>query len=93
MTNDEEAKLVKFNGRSNEDYAIWRMRAEVSLKGKGLWEKLDKEDCPNSTKEKATAIIVAALGDGPFRVCYNYVNDPKAMLVQLDKRYASNRAA
>lgn len=88
-----DAKLSKFNGKSNEDYSIWRIRAEIALKGKGYWKQLDKETCPENTKEKAAAIIVAALGDSAFRVCANYVDDPKQMLAQLDKRYASTRAA
>lgn len=77
MAGDDENKIQKFNGRSTEDYNLWRVRAEISLKGKGYWSKLSKDDCDTDTKEKAAALLTNALGDSAFRVCSSRVDDPQ----------------
>ena len=41
--------------------------------------------------EKASGIIISALGDAPLRVVLEADDDPKRMLKLLDARYASNR--
>ena len=41
--------------------------------------------------EKASGIIISALGDSPLRVVLEADDDPKRMLKLLDARYASNR--
>lgn len=92
MTKEKEERIQQFSGRSTADYNLWRLRGEIALKGKGFWGKLNKEDCPEDTKEKAIALISASLGDAPFRVCSANQNDPMAKRGLLDKRYASDRA-
>lgn len=42
-------------------------------------------------REKASGIIISALGDSPLRVVLEADDDPKRMLELLDGRYASNR--
>ena len=44
-----------------------------------------------SKREKASGIIISALGDSPLRVVLEADDDPKRMLKLLDARYASNR--
>lgn len=47
-----------------------------------------------STKlEKASAMIISALGDSPMRVIADVDDDPARMLELLDARYASSRTA
>ena len=42
-------------------------------------------------REKASGIIISALGDAPLRVVMDVDDDPSKMLNLLDARYASNR--
>ena len=42
-------------------------------------------------REKASGIIISALGDAPLRVVMDVDDDPSRMLKLLDSRYASNR--
>jgi len=42
-------------------------------------------------REKASGIIISALGDAPLRVVLDVDDDPARMLALLDARYASNR--
>ena len=55
----------------------------------------DQESPPSardiSKMEKASGIIISALGDSPLRVVLEADDDPKRMLKLLDARYASNR--
>lgn len=44
-----------------------------------------------SKLEKASGMIISALGDGPLRVVLDAGDDPVRMLQLLDARYASNR--
>lgn len=47
-----------------------------------------------STKlEKASSLIISALGDEPLRVIADIFDDPALMLDFLDARYASSRTA
>ena len=90
---EDEYKIQKFFGRANDDYNLWRIRAEMSLKGKDYWEELRKEDCSIKTKQKASAMLTTELGDSALRVCSTQITDPMKMLELLDKRYASTRTA
>ncbi len=85
------SKFKKFRGQSNEDYRLWRLRVETALRGKDYWENVSAKGCDKKILNRATAVIVAALGDSPFRVCASAVGDPMEMLNLLDKRYASKR--
>ena len=91
-SHDEENKIQKFNGRLNDDYNLWRIRAEAALKGKGYWKALHDEKCTVEVKQKSSAMIIHALGDAALRVCMSDVDEPLEMLASLDSRYASNRA-
>lgn len=93
MAGNDDHKIQRFHGKSTDDYNLWRIRAEVALKGKGYWSQVCKEDCPADVKEKAAAMLTQALGDVPFRVCSTNAGNPVLMLELLDKRYASTRAA
>lgn len=94
MSGYEEKKIQKFNGKYSDDYNLWRLRAEVALKGKGYWTKLeDMKTCDEETKSKASALIVSALGDTALRVCSSRIGDPLNMLKMLDNRCASSRTA
>jgi len=42
-------------------------------------------------REKASGMIISALGDSPLRVVLDVDDDPARMLKLLDDRYASNR--
>lgn len=85
MGDKEYSKIPKFSGRSQDDYNLWRLRAEIALKGKGYWKELLKNDCSDDFKKKASA--------SALRVWSSHVNDPMKMLKTLDARYASTRAA
>jgi len=86
-------KISKFGGRSTDDYNTWRMRAVIALKGKGWWSQINIEKCPDDIKEKATALLVNALGDTALRVCSSELDEPLKMLDLLDARYASDRTS
>eukprot|EP00171_Calliarthron_tuberculosum_P019463 IDg19463t1 len=93
MAGDDDNKIQRFHGKSTDDYNLWRIRAEVALKGKGYWTEVYKNDCSADVKQKAAAMLTQALGDVPFRVCSAKAGNPILMLELLDKRYASTRAA
>lgn len=61
---------------------------ELQLKSKGFYCDLD-EPRQDKVKEKASAIIVKALGDTPLRLCPQHVSNPLAMLGPLDMIYQS----
>ena len=92
MARDDEKKLSRFNGKSTDDYNLWRIRAEIALKGRKLWRKIQDKNCDQDTKDEASSIIVAALGDAALRVCSAKIDDPMEMLDALDERFASKRA-
>ena len=66
------------------------MRAEVALRGRRLWKKLNSDNCNEDVKEHAAALLVGGLGNVPLRVCHSSVSDPINMLKLLDQRYASS---
>lgn len=69
------------------------IRAETALRGQKLWSKLNAKGYSQETRDEASSIIFAALGDSAFCVCSSTVDDPLGMLSLLDRRYASNRAS
>lgn len=92
-TSDDTTKIQKFSGSRNDDYSLWRLRAEIALKGKGFWTELEKKDCSEDIKNKSSAMLVAALGDTALRVCSSKIGQPLQMLEMLDNRFASSRTA
>lgn len=93
MSTEETTRIQKFGGRQSDDYPLWRLRFEIALKRKGHWNQLQSKDCDQDVRDKASAIMVAALGDTAFRICSNKAGDPMAMLSLLEKLFASKRTA
>ena len=89
---DESMRLDKFKGMRNEDYATWRDKIEIVLKGKGLLKKVHDDNCLEEIRDKVTSIIALSLREAPFRVCRSAKGNPKEMLELLDARYASKRS-
>ena len=69
-------RLMRFIGKKYKDYNLWRMRAEVALKGKKLWKKLKAPDCTDEVKEQAAALLVGELGNILLCVCQATIDDP-----------------
>lgn len=82
-------RLMKFNGKKDEDYNLWRRRVEFAFKGKKYWKHMKSNTCSEEMQDDACALLVGALGNVPFRVC-QHVDNPMEMLKLLDQRYASN---
>ena len=83
-----------------------RLRAACRVKGVwGVVESTSNTDSQSTTatttttvstpsaskKERASGIIISALGDAPLRVVVEAEDDPAKMIKLLDARYASNR--
>jgi len=92
MTENENVKLDKFNGKLEDDSYHWRLRAEMVLRGKGYWDKLNEDNCPRAIKDKASSLLISGLGKSAFPVCSSAIYDPLKMLELLDARFASKRA-
>lgn len=98
-------KVPRFHGRRSDDYTLWRMRLRAACRVKGVWDAVENStDCSSDTssqtthgtqlklkQEKASGIIISALGDAPLRVIIDADDNPSQMLKLLDARYASNR--
>ena len=100
-------KIPRFHGRRGEDYGLWRLRLRAACRVKGVWNVVDFSALSTTTdsttdiavassrhqakREKASGIIISALGDAPLRVVLEADDDPERMLKLLDARYASNR--
>ena len=54
-------------------------------------ERVRIDSRTRAKREKASGIIISALGDAPLRVVMDVDDDPARMLQLLDGRYASNR--
>lgn len=91
MDRDDERKLSRFNGKSSDDYNLWRRRAVIALKDTKLWTKLQDEKRTQEVKDETFAILVPALGDASYRVCSSKDDEPMEILAALDSRYASSR--
>ncbi len=90
---DSSSKLKRFNGNHYENYNLWRIRAKATLKGKQYWSQLMTRTAEATVLEKATSLLVSALGDSPLRVWRAEIGNPIELLNKLDQRYTSNRAA
>ncbi len=96
LDNENTIKVQRFHGKASDGYNLWCCRINSALDGKVWLTKLANEENGKpdlEARRKSSAIIVAALGDSPLRVCISKRNDPMAMLELLDKRYASSRAS
>jgi hypothetical protein len=87
---DAKTTLVPFDGKPTSDFMIWELRIIAALKCKGPLHCVDKTYSvsgspptrpPNELEsEKASILIVEALGDRPLRIVSNLTEDPRAML-------------
>lgn len=93
MLTEETTKIGKIGGRQSDDYHLWRLCFEIALNEEEYWNQLQSKDCNQEVKDKATAIIFAAIGDAAFRVCSIKVGNPMATFRLLDKHFASKRTA
>lgn len=59
----------------------------------GLWSKLENVECDPGVKDKASPMLVSALGDTALQVWSSEIGEPIKMLEMLDNRFASNRTA
>lgn len=97
-------KIPRFHGRRGEDYSLWRMRLRAACRIKGVWDVVEcSTDSSSSTstttaptpssakREKASVIIINALGDAPLRAVLEADEDPARMMKLLDARYACSR--
>lgn len=80
MSTNENLKIHKFNIRHSDDYHLWPVRYEISLKGKGYWSNLEAQNCDQDIKDKSCAMIIAALGDYSVRVCSAQIGEPLKMV-------------
>lgn len=98
-------KIPRFYGNRGEDYGLWRLRLRAICRVKGVWKVFEDAEVTSSSTdlanvgqqsnsimiEKASGLIISALGDSPLRVVLDADDDPAKMLRLLDARYASNR--
>ena len=99
---DSKTTLTPFDGKPTSDFMIWELRIIAALKCKGLLHCVDKTYSvsgnpptrpPNELEsEKASILIIEALGDRPLRIVSNLTEDPRAMLNKLRERYAPTSA-
>ena len=101
------SKVPIFNGTRQDDYGLWRFRLRARATHEGRLEVCQPETPSSSTfsstsgttgladcvevLEKASAIIISSIGDGPLRVIEDVDDDPQKMLRMLDERYASKQ--
>ena len=90
-----------------DDYDLWVIRIKAVLLAQGLSDVVNPEEASESSadrehrdgdtvrkrQEKASAIIVTALGDKALRVVRNVTGEPMQMLRKLDERYNSKTIA
>lgn len=69
IQDDNSNKVQKFNDQSWDDYSLWGLRVEIALKAKGLWSRLNNDECDQDAKNKAFIMLLCALGDTALRVC------------------------
>lgn len=92
----DELKIPRFNGNQGENFSLWCGRVEMALRAKDLFEILKEsettsmEEQDSSKKDKAAALIVAALGDKPLQCVIADLHDPARMWRKLKTRYASS---
>jgi gag-polypeptide of LTR copia-type len=99
---DAKTTLTPFDGKPTSDFMIWYMRIIATLKCKGLLHCVEKTYSvsgspptrPSSEleSEKASILIIEALGDRPLRIVSNLTEDPRDMLNNLRERYAPTSA-
>lgn len=90
---DESTEIQKFIGNRTDHYSLWRLRAEIALKGKGYWKQLKDDPCETDVKDKASTLLVVALGDTALRACAVKIGNPLEMLEMLNNGFALNRTA
>lgn len=66
---EDNAKILKFNGKWSDDYIFSRLWAEIAPKRKGYWKSLKGDQYNEVVKDKASAMLLSALGDCALHVC------------------------
>lgn len=84
----EDYKIPRFNGRHGDNFSLWSGRVEMALRAKGLYVCVEHEETPSPSeqttdealrKDKAAALIVAALGDKPLQCVISDLHNPARM--------------
>lgn len=86
---DDIYNVQRFNGRTSDGYSLWRIKAVTALKVKCYWTRLLSAKCPDEIKDKASAILINALGDTALRVSSSEISQPIKMFELLDRRFSS----
>jgi hypothetical protein len=94
---DAKRTLTPFDGIPTSDLMIWELRIIASLKCKGLllcvYKTYSVSDSPPTRppneleSEKASILIIEALGYRPLRIVSYLTEDPRSMLNKLRERY------
>lgn len=93
-------KIPRFQGDCGEDYGLWCSRFRALCCLKGVWDVVEHsidESSETTTLsvpearlfaklEKASGIIVSALGHAPLRVISGAEDEPSRMISLLDSR-------
>lgn len=92
-------KVEKFSGKRGDDFPLWKMRMQVALSSKGLYDAVgpleqaaagETAEVQEARKAKALMLIVNSLGDMPLRAVMAEAADcPRKMWAKLESRYAS----
>lgn len=85
--NEDSTKIEKFFNLHKDDYILWLLRA--FLKGKDSWTKLDETDLNEDIRKKASAMLLAVLGDAALWVCASQISNLIKMLAMRDNRFVS----
>lgn len=104
MTDNDKHRVKPLTEQS--DFGLWKIRINAVLRDKGLLEAAQDGASQSSStavdidpakrqerRDKASAIIVAALGDKALRVVRHVIEDPAQMMTKLDERYNSKTLA
>lgn len=67
-----DSKVPRFNGTIEDDFYLWWLKVEAALERRKLATTLCDEEAEARVDKKAREIIIAALGNNPFREIQNY---------------------
>lgn len=95
----DDYKIPRFNGRSGDNFSLWSGRVEMALRAKDLFSCVEGERASSSRtgsseesslrRDKAAALIIAALGDKPLQCVISDLHNPARIWAKLKARYAS----
>lgn len=70
-----DSKLPVSHGAARDDFALWQLRVQVSLRGKDVIAVLTEDNMERRDNEKEISMFIAALGYSTLRSIQNYTND------------------